>query len=72
MRSTTTTIEAIIHADRLVIGFEAGTAGAVAVSCGGLTGSVGTTPSATCVSTGPAGAAAGVAGFSGRADGRVR
>jgi hypothetical protein len=75
MRSTTTTIETNIPADRLVEIFAAGAAAVVlAVSGGWPTGAVGTAASATGVLTGSAGvgAAAGiVAGLRGRADGRV-
>jgi hypothetical protein len=74
MRSTTTTIETNIPADRPVEAFAAGAAGVLAVSDGGPAGAVGTAASATGVLTGSAGvgAAAGVAaGFRGRADGRV-
>ena len=55
MRSTITTIETNIPADRLVgglVGAAAGAAGVLAVSEDGLTGAVGTATSATGVLTG--------------------
>jgi len=74
MRSTTTTIETNIPADRLAEVFAAGAAGVLAVSEGWPTGAVGTAASATGVLTGSAGVGAAVgvaAGLRGRADGRV-
>ena len=72
MRSTTTTIETNIPADRLVEAFVAAAAGAVGVlvaSAGGATGAA-----ATGVLTGSGGAAATVGvsdGFRSRADRRI-
>ena len=74
MRSTTTTIETNITADRLVEVFVAGAAGVLAVSEGGATGAVGAAAAAAGVLTGSVGAAAtaGVSdGFRSRADRRV-
>jgi hypothetical protein len=78
MRSTTTTIETTIPADRLAEVFgvaAAGASGVLAVSEDGPTGAVGTASSATGVLTGAAVAAAAAgfdAGFRGRADDCVR